>query len=125
MHDASFWATAPLFQTPHEAIERVPALYYTDAVAGVQLAADGVRGHQRDVGHEVRISVFQYRVGTPRAVDLPVELGHRILAGIVPVHQVLDLLGLLVIADQEGIRGIHNDKVVDTDEADMFPGACT
>ncbi len=33
--DASFWATVPLFLTEHEAIERSPALYYADAVAGV------------------------------------------------------------------------------------------
>ena len=33
--DASFWATAPLFLTERSALQHIPALYYTDAVAGV------------------------------------------------------------------------------------------
>jgi N-acetylglucosamine malate deacetylase 1 len=34
--DASFWATVPLFPTRHDAIGRLPALYYADAVMGVE-----------------------------------------------------------------------------------------
>jgi LmbE family N-acetylglucosaminyl deacetylase len=33
--DASFWCSAPLFLTEHEALAHMPAVYYTDAVAGV------------------------------------------------------------------------------------------
>ncbi len=33
--DASFWATAPLFFTRHDALGPLPAVYYTDAVCGV------------------------------------------------------------------------------------------
>ena len=101
------------------------APYYNPVLAPVmmELQGESLSRLDRDPLDLVIRGVFEHRVRSPWPVDLPVELCHRVIIFVVPADQILDLFRMPVIADEEGIDGVHNHKVADADEPDMLPGS--
>ena len=48
------------------------------------------------------------------------EFGHLQILFIVPADQLLHLFSMSVIADKQGISSVNHDKIVNTDETDLF-----
>jgi hypothetical protein len=70
----------------------------------------------------VDIRFFQHRIRSPRAMYLPVEFGNRIFALIITVYEKFYLLCLAVVANKESIGCVNHNKIVNSNQSNMFSG---
>ena len=61
---------------------------------------------------------FQHGVNAPRAVHGAVQAMDFVAGGLEPGVQVFDVLRAAALGDEDGVRGVDDDEVADTDGAD-------
>ena len=66
------------------------------------------------------MTVLKNRVGSPGTVYLAMEPCNRVIPFFIPGYEVLDLFGMLMVADEKSICRIHHHKIIHANQSDVF-----